>query len=172
MGLSASQARLLSITARISDNELHSQQIANAKVRLADKTQDASREYVQALDSQKLVYTTYDAKGNPTQQDLNASMLYDYSSIKNQYGISNNAGQLLISTEMAKTYQTSRTLVDFLKANGCETMYNTDYDYWMNAIRGDNKSTETQIRNYYNQIGTINLSTIDAVLAKSPLVSM
>ena len=46
MGLSASQARLLSITARLSDNELHSQQIANAKVRLADQTQEASTEYV------------------------------------------------------------------------------------------------------------------------------
>ena len=39
MGLSASQARLLSITARLSDNELHSQQIANSRVRLADKKQ-------------------------------------------------------------------------------------------------------------------------------------
>ena len=38
MGLAASQARLLSITARLSDNELHSQQISNSKVRLADKT--------------------------------------------------------------------------------------------------------------------------------------
>ena len=45
MGLSASQARLLSITARLSDNELHSQQIANSRVRLADKTQEASQEY-------------------------------------------------------------------------------------------------------------------------------
>ena len=51
MGLSASQARLLSITARLSDNELHSQQIANSRVRLADKTQEASQEYINALNT-------------------------------------------------------------------------------------------------------------------------
>ena len=168
MGLSASQARLLSITARISDNELHSQQIANSKVRLADKTQEASREYVQALDSQKLVFTTYDAKGNATQVNLTPSLLYDYSTIKNQYGISNSVGQLLISTEMAEKYQTSKTLLDFLKANGCDVKENGDYSYWLNVLRGTNDKTENTIIGYYNQVGTIDLSTVDAVLVKSP----
>ena len=54
MGLSASQARLLSITARISDNELHSQQLANSKVRLADNTREASEEYLKALNAKKI----------------------------------------------------------------------------------------------------------------------
>ena len=169
MGLSASQARLLSITARISDNELHSQQIANSKVRLADKTQEASREYVQALDSQKLVFTTYDAKGNATQVNLTPALLYDYSTIKNQYGISNNVGQLLVSSEMAKTYQTSKTLLDFLKANGCDVVDNPDYAYQLNTIRGNNSYTLNDVKSYYSQVHSyVNLTAIDAALAKNP----
>ena len=35
MGMAASQARLLTITARLADNELKSQSINNAKMRLA-----------------------------------------------------------------------------------------------------------------------------------------
>ena len=38
MGMSASQARLLSITARLTDNEMSSQLITNSKLRLADKS--------------------------------------------------------------------------------------------------------------------------------------
>ena len=71
MGLSASQARLLSLTARISDNELHSQTVANSKVRLADKSQEASKEYIRSLNASKLVYTTYDAKGQYNQNQTN-----------------------------------------------------------------------------------------------------
>ena len=39
MGMAASQARLLSITARMTDVEYKSQQISNIKVRLALKIQ-------------------------------------------------------------------------------------------------------------------------------------
>ena len=76
MGLSASQARLLSITARLSDNELHSQQIANSKVRLADKTQEASQEYLDSLNATKLVFTTYNSDGGTIQNPLTAGLMY------------------------------------------------------------------------------------------------
>lgn len=115
MGLSASQARLLSITARISDNELHSQQIANAKVRLADQSQEASREYVNALDTQKLMYTMYDAKGNATKVNLTPAVMYDYAEMKNQYGISNNAGQLLVKKADAENFMNSNTFQEFYR---------------------------------------------------------
>lgn len=50
MGMSASQARLLSLTARLSDLELQAQTISNAKIRLADESANASRKYAAALD--------------------------------------------------------------------------------------------------------------------------
>ena len=43
MGMSASQARLLSITARISDIEYKSQQISNVKIRLADESEKVAK---------------------------------------------------------------------------------------------------------------------------------
>ena len=54
MGLSASQARLLSLTARLSDLELRAQTISNAKIRLSDQSEGASRKYSDALDKQTL----------------------------------------------------------------------------------------------------------------------
>ena len=138
MGLSASQARLLSITARLSDNELHSQQIANAKVRLADQAQEASREYVNSLDAQKLVYTMYDAKGNSTKVNLTPAVMYEYAEMKNQYGISNNAGQLLVSSTDAKHYQDSKNLTEFLESYGIKYSINQNYISTLQFAYGDN----------------------------------
>ena len=75
MGLAASQARLLSITSRLSDNELRSQTITNAKMALASRTSNASAEYMDALSSTKLMFSTYDASGNKMTQQLSAVSL-------------------------------------------------------------------------------------------------
>lgn len=56
MGMSATQARLLTITGRLTDNEMRSQTITNSKLRLAQKSSDASQEYMDALSSEKLVF--------------------------------------------------------------------------------------------------------------------
>ena len=53
MGLSASQARLLSITTRISNNEMESMLLTNAKLRLADKNSIEKTNYLDALESTK-----------------------------------------------------------------------------------------------------------------------
>ena len=63
MGLSSSQGRLLSITARLTSNEYESQQISNAKMRLATQSQEASAQYIAALNSQQLLFVSYDAQG-------------------------------------------------------------------------------------------------------------
>ena len=114
MGLSASQARLLSITARLSQNELHSQQIANSKVRLADKSNEASREYLQSLNATKLVFTTYDAKGNATQTSMTAGLLYTYEPMKSQYTLQNAAGINYVTNVDATNYENTDNLYDFL----------------------------------------------------------
>lgn len=54
MGMSASQGRLLSITARLTSNEYESQQISNAKMRLSTQSEEASSEYIAALNTQQL----------------------------------------------------------------------------------------------------------------------
>jgi len=64
MGMSASQARLLSITARINDIEFKSQSIANIKVRLADESEQLAQDYSNALNRQKITFTTYSQSGS------------------------------------------------------------------------------------------------------------
>ena len=69
MGMSASQARLLSITSRMNDIELRSQQISNTKIRLADESEQVANEYTEALNKTKLTYTDY-SSGQAQQIDL------------------------------------------------------------------------------------------------------
>ena len=118
MGLSASQARLLSITARLSDNELKSQQISNSKVRLADRTREASADYIAALDASKLMYSTYDAEGNAQKIDLSAAALYNYSPYKNQYTLVNTSNQILVSSLEAANFVETKNLYEFLDRYG------------------------------------------------------
>lgn len=126
MGLAASQARLLSITSRLSDNELRSQTITNAKMSLATKTSDASSQYMNALNATQLMFSTYDASGNKMTQRLSASSLATYGELKNQYGVINNAGQIMVSELDAANYLASATLADFLAKYGVAEATKTD----------------------------------------------
>ena len=56
MGLAASQARLLSLTARIHDVEYQAQMIQSAKLQLAMQEDEAYRKYNDALDAQTLTF--------------------------------------------------------------------------------------------------------------------
>lgn len=116
--MSASQARLLTLTARLNHNELRAQKVTNAKIRLADATEQASDEYIQALNKTNLMYTTYDTLGNPTTEKLTGGALYTYSPIKNQYGLVNAAGQLLVTELDGKNFEESDTLEEFLDKYG------------------------------------------------------
>lgn len=62
MGMAASQARLLSITARIHDVEYQAQAIQNAKVQLATQSDKAYEDYNAALDATTLTLTAIDEK--------------------------------------------------------------------------------------------------------------
>ena len=58
MGMAASQARLLSITARIHDVEFQAQQIQSRKLQLATLEDEAYRKYNEALDATTLTFRT------------------------------------------------------------------------------------------------------------------
>ena len=75
MGMSASQARLLSITARMNDIEFKSQQVSNVKIRLADDSEKVANAYTAALNKQKFSFSTYDDKGNAVKFALNSSTI-------------------------------------------------------------------------------------------------
>lgn len=71
MGMAASQARLLSITARMTDVEYKSQQISNTKIRLADESEQVAEAYTKALNKQKLTYTNWSKEGKMETISLN-----------------------------------------------------------------------------------------------------
>lgn len=66
MGMAASQMRLLALTARKSDLEYSAQQLSNVKIQLANKSEEASNAYVNALAARKLTITTVDASASNT----------------------------------------------------------------------------------------------------------
>lgn len=57
MGMAASQARLLMLTARIHDTEYQAQMIQNAKLQLATQEDEVYRKYNEALDATTLTFT-------------------------------------------------------------------------------------------------------------------
>lgn len=118
MGMAASQARLLSITARLNNIELQSQNISNAKLRLADSTDKASDKYVKALNKTHYLYNTYNASGDVVSTALTGAALTNYGELKNQYGLVNTAGQILVSERDAANFQNSNTLEEFLDKYG------------------------------------------------------
>lgn len=121
MGLAASQARLLTITARLADNELRSQTINNAKMRLATQSAQASDEYVSALNNAQMMFTNTGADGLTQNQALTFNALTQYSQYNNQYGIVNSAGQIMVSEEEARIFEgCSNNLELFLKAHNLE----------------------------------------------------
>ena len=77
MGMAAGQARLLSITTRMSDNELRAQLINNDKMRLATKSAQVSEAYTTALNDAQMMFTNYDADNKTSFKELtyNASCL-------------------------------------------------------------------------------------------------
>ena len=100
MGMSASQARLLSITARISDIEYKSQQISNVKIRLADESQQVANAYTQALNKQKYTLTTY-PNGTAEKIDLTVSQLMKSDS---KYRLVSSKGKTLVSSDVKQNY--------------------------------------------------------------------
>lgn len=119
MGMAAGQARLLSITSRMSDNELRAQIINNDKMRLATKSSQVSEAYVTALNDAQLMFTNYDADNNTSYQQLTFNALTSYNQYNNQYGISDMSGRLLVSEREAINFENANGKVDkFLEAYG------------------------------------------------------
>lgn len=153
MGLAASQARLLTITARLADNELRSQTINNAKMRLATQSAQASDEYVSALNNAQMMFSNIGTDGLTQKQALTFNALTQYSQYNNQYGVVDSAGKILVSEEDAAIFKShSRDLEGFLKAHGLEwetTFF--DDDTLQNKLSSFYSGDDAYIANLLNQ---------------------
>ena len=154
MGMSATQARLLTITGRLTDNEMRSQTITNSKLRLAQKSSDASQEYMDALSSEKLVFKYYNDNGESSTYNLTPALLYSYEPLKNQYSIQNASGQNLVSATDANNFENSGTLSEFLDKYGLAQdttdadKYKTDMDDYNKKLDDYNKEMKTYTEEY------------------------
>jgi hypothetical protein len=149
MGLSASQARLLTITARLTSNEYESQQLSNAKMRLATQSEEASADYIAALNSKQLKFTTYDSQGNSVQNAVTANALYQYADMKNQYALVNTSGQIMVASADAKNFQAAENLDDFLSMYGITKEYKSETIANNVALLEDSNGTDG-LKDYYN----------------------
>ncbi len=100
MGMSASQARLLSITARLNDVEFKSQEIANIKIRLADESEQLAMKYTKAISQQKYTYTTY-ASGQAQKIDLTLNSLMQSNS---RYTLKTLSGAPVMTKQFGDAY--------------------------------------------------------------------
>ena len=78
MGMAASQARLLTLTARKSDLEFRAQQITNSEMILAMQTEVAAKEYSNAMSNTKYQVNTYtsDSDKKTVWADMTAEQLF------------------------------------------------------------------------------------------------
>lgn len=162
MGMAAGQARLLSITSRMSDNELRAQIINNQKMRLAAQSSQVSEAYVNALNQAQMMFTNYDADNNQSYQQLTYNSLTAYNPYNNQYALVNASGNVLVTEDMAKSYMDADgDLEKFLAGFGLEqttTYFDELSKYTENPIVSDDGKTT-----YYTPDGTVPYMYTDEV---------
>lgn len=77
MGLSSSQSRFLTLTARLCDLELKAQNIQHQKIRLAEQSTEASKKYMDALDAKTMKFNSIEqGKVDATVANITSSNLY------------------------------------------------------------------------------------------------
>ena len=102
MGMAASQARLLTITARMHDVEYQAQSIQNAKIQLATQSDQVYQNYLEALDATTL--TIKDYEGNTIPANFNNLFGIDSVNTKDKYALFDDRGRLVVEDEIATAY--------------------------------------------------------------------
>lgn len=102
MGLAASQARLLTITARKSDCEYKSMLLSHQKIALSREMSQLSAEYDDSIQQTKLIYDYYgqDSETTPLTYDLmmKPSAMNNYTPLL----VTDNGGRVVLDSRLAK----------------------------------------------------------------------
>ena len=127
MGLSASQARFLQLTARRSNVEYQAQQIAFERLQLSNSLSQITNIYEDKTTNRKMVFNFNDGTGSQT-VDISYRNYMNYmnsnsATADNQYFLLNTSGKIVVSSEeemqtmIANTTKTVKTTND----DGTET---------------------------------------------------
>ena len=108
MGMAASQARLLSLTARIHDLEYEGQSIQNAKIQLANHSDQAYEDYLEALDATTMTISTINNSGQTSTISATFNNLCSKNKVQSadgsQYALKDSRGRLIVEDEVARAY--------------------------------------------------------------------
>ena len=127
MGLSSSQARLLSLTGRMHDIEYKAQKLEAQKLQMANESTQVYKEYENALNSTKIQYKTIGADGSASFVDATYSSLCTYQpGACAQYALADTRTNFIyVPQVVADAYNNAATGEDFaLKMAGLTTIPN------------------------------------------------
>lgn len=113
MGMAASQARLLTLTARKSDLEFRAQQITNSEMILAMQTEVAAKEYSNAMSNTKYQVNTYtsDSDKQTVWADMTAEQLFGVMG----YGMRSDNGEKITLQNYEKLLANGDSMAQKLK---------------------------------------------------------
>ena len=105
--MAAGQARLLSITARLSDNEHNGQALSYSKQRLADETEQVNNDYLAALSATKLTVLTGFNGSVANYSDISYRLMTGFETVAcgRQYVITNAKGEILVTKDQANAFE-------------------------------------------------------------------
>lgn len=161
MGLSASQARLLTITSRKSDCEFQSMRYSHEKIALSRNMTDISNEYQNSLNQTKLVYDFYGTNDRTT--PLSYALMMEPSIMNNYMPMlsTNTAGKVVLDSKLAAAAKAAGIPSEGLGTLPAQTVRNKFlqglYDY--NVITNAQKENYMNI-NYNQNIGNGNIDPI------------
>ena len=163
MGMAASQGRLLFMTARISNNEFEQQCVAYSKQRLADDSQQANDQYLEALQAtQYQILTGYNGD-SPTYEPVTYNQITNMNAVatRKQYIVSDNKNQIVVTKQIADAFSDAHYDFNrFLKNVGGLTQVEKSYvtegdvhDAWDKYFASINKGHADGI--YYDKTSNL-----------------
>ncbi len=162
MGLAASQARFLGITARKNSCELRSMQIAQEKLSISNKLTQISEDYQNSLDATKLVWDSefitdgsiYDVSYELL---MNPSILNDFS----PQLLTNNKNQVVLDSQYANAIK------DIVVSQKTDANGNTIYLSFADVQTGGAKRTQENFVKFLNALnagGILSKANLDDML--------
>ena len=166
MGMSSSQARLLSLTARMHDIEYKAQRIEAQKLQLANDSSRVYEDYIRILDAKKVQYKALTTNGTVTYLDANMNIMQN-GIIPNYTGEHSNT-ILFLQNQEGKIMVTPTVAAKFgLTATGSEA---TDMVTYIHDVTGKDKIAIPVYRTEYEDDTTkiVSFTPIANTLVSSP----
>lgn len=162
MGMAASQARLLTITARMHDVEYAAQAIQNAKIQLSTQSDQVYQDYLEALDATTL--TVKDWEGNRVAANFNNLCGLNRVDSMYTYSLYNENGKVILPNDIYMGYQNFKSLgyddpyafamymLDEGNVNNIINFYNNEEN---NMLEFVNKAEDGKYKDYQKSMDEI-----------------